>query len=128
MPTALREEFWRRVLAFECGPLTTDLERLTDAGVDVPSPESMADAELTAKLREVISCPSPMRVFVTKPRAMTAIAGCRSRPDERLSRRVSRSSLAETGRVVRVTRTIACKRETLPRAQDRHRNAGPLMP
>ena len=59
-----REQFWRDVLAFESGPFTTDFERLVNAGVKLPAPESMADAVLTAKLWEVVRSLARMRVFL----------------------------------------------------------------
>lgn len=53
LPEELREQFWSDVLAFASGPFTNDFERLINAGVKLPAPESMDDATLTATLWEV---------------------------------------------------------------------------
>ena len=61
-----RENFFRDVLAFEIGPFTTDFERLVKRGVDLPSPEALEDAGLTAKLWEVIRGLAQMNVFISQ--------------------------------------------------------------
>jgi hypothetical protein len=35
-----KEDFWQRVVDFESAPLTTDFQQLTEAGLDLPDPDS----------------------------------------------------------------------------------------
>jgi hypothetical protein len=65
LPDEEREKFWRRVLAFEYGPFSTHFERLTSAGIELPEPESMDAAGLTAKLWEVVGALARMSVFIS---------------------------------------------------------------
>ena len=66
MPPEWAEAFWRRVLEYENAPLTSHFEQLISAGVDLPAPETMTDAELTAKLWEMIERLADFRVFVSQ--------------------------------------------------------------
>ena len=60
-----REKFWRRVAEFEEGPFTTNFEQLTNAGVELPAPETLNDAALTTKLWEVIGRLARVSVFIS---------------------------------------------------------------
>ncbi len=63
---AEQEEFWRRVVECETGESATDFERLIAAGVDLPPPDAMNDAEVTAKLWQVIRELAGMNVFLSE--------------------------------------------------------------
>jgi hypothetical protein len=53
-PPETHEEFLRNMIAFETGPFTSHFERLEKAGLALPPADSLTDAEVTAKLWEVI--------------------------------------------------------------------------
>ena len=63
-PEETEEAFWNYVVEYEEAPWTTNFQQLEDAGVSLPAPDSLTDAELTAKLWEVIQKLAMLHVFV----------------------------------------------------------------
>lgn len=61
-PAEVEEGFWQHVVEYEKAPWTTHFRQLEEAGVS--SPQSLNDAELTAKLWEVIQKLALLRVFI----------------------------------------------------------------
>jgi hypothetical protein len=61
-----REQFWRRVVGYEAAPLTNHFQQLTDAGVELPDPNSLADEKLSSKLWELIEALARMHVFISQ--------------------------------------------------------------
>ena len=62
----LEEGFWRHVVAYESAPWTTHFQKLAEAGVKLPAPDTMDDRALTAKLWEIIDRLAGMRVFLSR--------------------------------------------------------------
>jgi hypothetical protein len=60
-----REQFWSHLLAWETAAWTTNFQQLVEAGVELPEPEALADAALSAKLWEVIDRLAAIRVFLS---------------------------------------------------------------
>jgi hypothetical protein len=62
--TETEEAFWKHVVDYEEAPWTTHFQQLENAGVLLPSPDSLKDEELTAKLWEVIQKLALLQVFI----------------------------------------------------------------
>ena len=60
----VEEGFWTYVVDYEKAPWTTHFQQLETAGVSLPSPDSLSDEELTAKLWDIIQKLALLRVFV----------------------------------------------------------------
>ncbi|OGV82971.1 MAG: hypothetical protein A3K19_32690 [Lentisphaerae bacterium RIFOXYB12_FULL_65_16] len=60
----LEAAFLERVLAFETAPRGTHFAELTRTGVVMPGPDSMTDAEIAAKLTEIVTKLAERRVFL----------------------------------------------------------------
>jgi hypothetical protein len=60
----IAEEFWERVVEFEKAPRGTFFAQLQNAGVSLPTPDSMNDDELHDKLWEAIHKLAELRVFL----------------------------------------------------------------
>ena len=60
----MEESFWKHVADYEEAPWTTHFQQLENAGVSLPTPDSLKDEELTAKLWEVIQKLALLHVFI----------------------------------------------------------------
>ena len=58
------EAFWKHLVDYEEAPWTTHFQQLENAGVSLPAPDSLNDAELTAKLWEIIQKLALLHVFI----------------------------------------------------------------
>jgi hypothetical protein len=65
-PPEIAEQFWSNVLAYETAEETCHFKRLEEAGVALPAPDTLTDAELSAKLWEVIHALARMNVFLSQ--------------------------------------------------------------
>jgi hypothetical protein len=57
-------EFVRKMELFENGPTTTNFAQLIADGIQLPDPDSISDADISAKLWEVIAGLSRLRVYL----------------------------------------------------------------
>jgi hypothetical protein len=60
------EKFWERVVAYEKAPLRTLFAQLQEAGVALPPPDSLDDAQLKKKLWQVIHKLEELCVFISR--------------------------------------------------------------
>jgi len=63
-PAEVEEAFWKHVVDYEEAPWTTHFQQLENAGVSLPSPDSLKDEELTAKLGDIIQKLALLRVYI----------------------------------------------------------------
>jgi hypothetical protein len=64
VPAEVEEGFWKHVVDYEEAPWTTNFQQLEKAGALLPSPDSLKDQELTAKLWELIQKLALLHVFI----------------------------------------------------------------
>ncbi|HXO38975.1 MAG TPA: hypothetical protein VN872_10065 [Candidatus Acidoferrum sp.] len=64
VPAEVEEGFWKYIVDYEEAPWTTNFQQLENAGVSLPSPDSLNDEELTAKLWDIIQKLALLHVFI----------------------------------------------------------------
>lgn len=65
LPPELRQQFWEQVVAYEEAEWVTPFDLLVRSGVELPAPETLDDAALSAKLWEVFRSLAMLRMFFT---------------------------------------------------------------
>ena len=65
------EEYARKMDLFMEGPTTTQFEQLLAAGVELPEPDAIADADMRRKLWEVIAGLATLRVYMDHTNHLT---------------------------------------------------------
>jgi hypothetical protein len=60
----VQEQFWRRLVAWETAPTTTNFQQLADLGVTLKEPDAVGEEELRARLWELIDGLAGIRVFL----------------------------------------------------------------
>lgn len=63
-PAEMEEEFWKHIVDYEEAPWTTNFQQLENAGVSLPSPDSLNDEQVTATLWEVIQKLALLNVYI----------------------------------------------------------------
>lgn len=66
MPPDLAESFWGNVLQYESAEKTCHFIQLTAMGIELPEPDVLDEAAVTAKLWEVINALAGMDVFLSQ--------------------------------------------------------------
>lgn len=66
MPPELAETFWGNVLAYESADETCHFFQLEEMGLELPEPDALDDAALTAKLWEVIHALAKLNVYLSQ--------------------------------------------------------------
>jgi hypothetical protein len=65
------KEYARKMDLFMDGPTTTCFEQLREAGIDLPEPDALADADLRPKLWEVLAGLEKLRTFLEHTNHLT---------------------------------------------------------
>lgn len=65
LPPDVQEQFWRSIVDVDTAPLTTPFRQLAEAGVELPDPASLDDAQVTSTLWKVINALATLRVFIS---------------------------------------------------------------
>jgi hypothetical protein len=63
-PPEVIEQFWEQVVDWETAPQTTHMAQLAKMGIDLPAPEDLDDATLSAKLWELLTRLGEMHVLI----------------------------------------------------------------